>query len=184
MDKITARELFGNMRPGFFEQEYIKNIGDKSVSEEMVLSLPDYVSAAPVPVKLADVTFGRYEGDMEAMRAAVRSVEPGWEKYYDDKHEIYCAMHEGKIVSFCLIEDMGAHMAGGKLLKVGGPGCVGTVPEFRKLGTGLRMIQLVTDILKERGYDISYIHYTGVAPWYAKLGYETVIRWNGFGIID
>ena len=37
--------------------------------------------------------------------------------------------------------------------------------------------------LKEEGYDYSYIHYTAVAPWYEKLGYETIIKWNAKGII-
>ena len=37
--------------------------------------------------------------------------------------------------------------------------------------------------LKEEGYDLSYIHYTGVAPWYAKLGYRTILKWDRHGIL-
>ena len=69
-------------------------------------------------------------------------------------------------------------------LKIGGPGCVGTVPEYRRQGIGLRLVQLATGILKDQGYDLSYIHYTAVAPWYAKLGYQTVLKWNGRGFLD
>jgi len=40
------------------------------------------------------------------------------------------------------------------------------------------------EAVKEMGYDYSYIHYTGVANWYAKLGYRTEIIWNKHGIIE
>ena len=47
---------------------------------------------------------------------------------------------------------------------------------------GIKAREDVEAILRQEGYDISYIHYTGVAPWYAKLGYRTFLRWtrNGF----
>ena len=44
------------------------------------------------------------------------------------------------------------------------------------------MIKHVTQILKDEGYDYSYIHYTGVASWYEKLGYKTSIKWNKNGV--
>ncbi len=68
-------------------------------------------------------------------------------------------------------------------MKVGGPGCVGTIPEYRDKGIGLTMVKHVTRILKEEGYDYSYIHYTSEASWYEKLGYKTSIRWNRKGIL-
>ncbi len=68
-------------------------------------------------------------------------------------------------------------------MKVGGPGCVGTLPEYRNKGIGLIMVKHVTQILKEEGYDYSYIHFTGVAPWYEKLGYKTTIRWTKNGVV-
>jgi hypothetical protein len=46
------------------------------------------------------------------------------------------------------------------------------------------MVKHVTQILKDEGYDISFIHYTGVAPWYEKLGYNTIVRWNTDGILE
>ena len=61
--------------------------------------------------------------------------------------------------------------------------CVGTVPEYRRQGIGLKMVQNVTQILKEKGYALGYIHYTGVGHWYAKLGYQTLVKWNSGGII-
>lgn len=78
---------------------------------------------------------------------------------------------------------MGEHDVNGRKVKVGGPGCVGTLPEYRNQGIGLIMVERVTQILKEEGFDYSYIHYTGVAPWYGKLGYKTIVRWTGKGIL-
>ena len=40
-----------------------------------------------------------------------------------------------------------------------------------------------TEMLKDEGYDISYIHYTHLENWYGRLGYKTVVRWNGRGVI-
>ena len=92
-------------------------------------------------------------------------------------------MIDGRIASFCIIEDMGTHTLDGRAVRIGGPGCVGTVPEYRNRGVGLTMVRNVTRILKEEGFDFSYIHYTGVAPWYRKLGYMTILKWNKNGIL-
>ena len=77
---------------------------------------------------------------------------------------------------------MGVHGVNGREYKIGGPGCVGTLPEFRNKGIGLTMVRNVTQILKAEGYDYSYIHFTGIAQWYEKLGYKTCVRWNKNGI--
>ena len=78
---------------------------------------------------------------------------------------------------------MGEYNVNGRTLKVGGPGCVGTVPEFRRKGIGLTMVAKVTEIFADEGFDVSYIHYTGVADWYAKLGYRTFAKWGKSGFI-
>ena len=91
----------------------------------------------------------------------------------------YCAFDGEKVVSFCILDEMGICQG----LRIAGPGCVGTVPAYRKKGIGLKMVQNATAILKDRGYDISYIHYTQVGHWYARLGYRTVLRWNCRGIL-
>ena len=67
--------------------------------------------------------------------------------------------------------------------EISGPGCVGTVPAYRKKGIGLEMVRRATIMLKEEGFDLSWIHYTHIGPWYEKLGYRTVLRWNGKGFI-
>ena len=59
-----------------------------------------------------------------------------------------------------------------------------TLPEYRRQGIGLKMVQNVTAILKAEGYDLSYIHFTGVGRWYEKLGYHTTLRWSRDGVVD
>lgn len=169
--------LFEEMHPGFFEKEVIRGLPPGRVFEEMALALPE---ADPPWSEGGDgIHFGFYDGSLEALRDIVRRVDEGWVPLYNDKSEVYCAFCGETPVSFCMIEDMGVH--GG--LRIGGPGCVGTVPEARRRGIGLKMIGNATRILRERGYDVSYIHFTGVAGWYAKLGYRTVLRWTREGLL-
>ena len=39
------------------------------------------------------------------------------------------------------------------------------------------------NLLKDDGFDISWIHGTPVPNWYTKLGYKPVLRWNKNGFI-
>lgn len=181
MNSIDFQAYFTAQNPDFFERAYLKNLPEDAVYEEMALDLrafqPEKVSL-PVP---DGASFGWYQGEEAPLLDAVNAVDPSWAQYYrGETKNVYTAVLDGRIVSFCLIEPMGEY--GG--LRFGGPGCVGTVPAFRKRGIGLYMVKNATEILKEQGYGISYIHYTGVAPWYARLGYETVLRWNRNGFID
>lgn len=169
--------LFNEMHPGFFEKEHIRNIPGDRVYEEMVLDLR--AARLALVERVGDIRFGAWSGDIDALRAIVRRVEDGWPPIFKPGDEVYCGFDGDRIASFCLVEDMGAHQGA----KFGGPGCVGTLPEYRRRGIGLRMVENVTRILQDRGYDYSYIHYTGVAPWYAKLAYRTILRWNAKGLL-
>jgi len=173
-------ELFSAVQPGHFESEHIRSLPPERIYEEQVLDLHAFSTADMVIPCPEGIVFGIYEGEMAPLHAAVSSVEDGWVKFYNPGDTIYCAFDGGRIVSFCLIEDFCTY----KGQRIGGPGCVGTIPEYRRQGIGLRMVQNVTGILKDRGYDISYIHYTGVGHWYAHLGYRTLARWNCHGIIN
>ena len=179
MERVDYKAYFLSQHPDFFAREYVKNIPEGEAYEEMALDLKRFQPGdAPLP-KPEGVSFGWYDGPNDALVQAVEKVEKAWVKYYGPESKgIYCAMKDGRVASFCTIEAMG-EFAG---LRFAGPGCVGTVPEFRKQGIGLYMVRNATLILKDRGYDVSYIHYTGVGHWYARLGYETVLRWdkNGF----
>lgn len=69
-------------------------------------------------------------------------------------------------------------------IHIGGPGCVGTIPEYRRRGIGLEMIRRATEILRKDGYDLSWIHYTPLERWYSKLGYRAILRWNCRGFVS
>ncbi len=176
--KLDYQDMFRHLMPGFFDRKSIKALTD--VYEEMVFSLADF-SVDDVRLTCPDhITFGVYKGDLAKLKEAVSEVDEGWVDLYNENDRAYCAMDGDKVVSFCLLDSFGTYQG----LKVGAPGCVGTIPSYRKKGIGLKMVQNATEILKQEGYDISWIHYTGVGPWYAHLGYETVLKWTGTGFVD
>lgn len=175
--------LFENIYPGFFHRESIRTLPKEYIHDEMILPLSEFDPHQYEKELDESVTFGFYTGDTETIREKVAQVEKGWLSIYARPQRIYCGYVNGQIASFCIIENMGEHLLNGKNVKVGGPGCVGTVPEYRRRGIGLTMVKHVTQILKDEGFDYSYIHYTGVAPWYELLGYQTFVRWNCDGIL-
>ncbi|MCR5685677.1 MAG: GNAT family N-acetyltransferase [Lachnospiraceae bacterium] len=183
MAEINYKSLFEHMHPDFFEKEHIRNIPGGEVYSEMVLDPSSFDSGIYGKQFADNITFGKYNGDLTELHDAVEKVIPHWIPFFTEASEVYCGYVDGHIASFCMIEDMGTYEENGVTCKIGGPGCVGTLPEFRNLGIGLSMVRDVTQIFKKRGYDLSYIHYTGVPQWYAKLGYKTVLTWDRKGIL-
>ena len=170
--------LFDEMHPNFFARDYIRAIPREEEFAEMVLALPAFSElevSVPVP---ANASFRLWKGDLAPLKEAAARVVPHWADLYDGAHRVLCGYVGEELASFCMLEDFGEH--GG--LRIAGPGCVGTLPEHRRKGVGLRMVQLATRMLRDEGYDLSWIHYTGVAPWYARLGYRTVLTWGAEGI--
>ena len=175
---MTYPEMFAALRPGFFEEDYIRDLPEEDVFEEQVIDLHTWQEGAPVPCP-AHITFGWYTGDVAALHAAVRQVDEDWGQWFASGERVFCAFDGDQVVSFCVLDDFG--QADG--LRIGAPGCVGTIPSHRKQGIGLRMVQKATAILRDEGYDLSWIHYTHVGHWYARLGYQTMVRWNCKGVI-
>ena len=182
--KKEYEALFLEMHPAFFEREYIRSLNEDWICEEMILRLDEFDPKAYRKTFDSSVSFGCFRGSLIELYASVEQVVPAWLQLYDEKSRVYCGFVNGKIASFCMIEDMGKHLLDGQKLKIGGPGCVGTVPEYRNRGIGLMMVRDVTQILTEEGFDLSYIHFTQVAPWYQKLGYRTILKWNKYGIME
>lgn len=143
--------------------------------EEMSMPLADYAEhTSPI----GGVTFGFYQGELAPLHAAVAAVDPEWLQYFTGKSPVFCAMTEGQIASFCMVDleaDCLISRPGEHVVSIG---CVGTVPAFRRRGIGLRMVDLATVWAKTQGATRGYIHYTGVAHWYAKLGYRTFARFS------
>ena len=184
MEKQTAVALFHSMHPRFFEREYIQKISEERwIFDEMVLPLDEFASERYDKEVDASITFGFYEGSHTELLKMVEQVDTDWVAYFGESDRVFCGYLKGKAVSFCLIEDMGIHNIDGRMCKIGGPGCVGTLPDYRDRGIGLMMVKKATQILKDEGYDYSYIHYTHIAKWYAKLGYETILQWTKTGIL-
>ena len=160
---------------GFFEKKgYV--FGDRY--EEMERELNGFSAAdfsLPVP---EGVQFGLYKGDLPTLHAAVRAVEEDWVQYFQADSPVFCATLNGKIASFCIAEAWENGLLSDGKNKVGAPGCVGTVPAFRRQGIGLKMVALACEELKKQGCGVGFIHYTGVAPWYARLGFRTFLSWS------
>ena len=175
--------IFNEIHPGFFDRDYVKRVADDEPASEMFMGLENMDACNYEKSFPENITFGYYEGDMEELKDAVEKVIPHWIPLFTENSRVYCGYVDGKIASFCMIEDFGEHIIYGRKCRIGGPGCVGTLPEYRDRGIGLTMVRNVTGILKEELYDYSYIHYTYETAWYAKLGYRTVLRWNGKGFV-
>lgn len=181
MNKQECIQLFHCLHPGFFESEPVCALPEEYVFDEMILSLKEFDIGNYNKKFDSSVSFGFYNGDLEELKKEVGRIEEDWTPFFNGMDRIYCGYVNGKVASFCLVDDMGTHNIKGHELRIGGPGCVGTLPEYRDKGIGLTMVKHVTRILREEGYDYSYIHYTYLASWYEKLGYKTVIKWNRNG---
>jgi len=178
--KIDYKDLFEHIHPGFFTHDYIKELPEEEIFVEQVLTLADFDPAATVIPTPAHITYGFFDGDIASLQESVREVDDDWVQYFQHGDRVFCAFDGDRVVSFCIVDSCGEYQG----LKIGAPGCVGTIPTYRKQGIGLEMVKRATMILKDEGYDLSYIHYTAVGHWYAKLGYQTVLRWNCKGIVE
>lgn len=183
MNKQDYVLLLDCIHPNFFESETVCGLPEESVFDEMILPLNEF-NLYKYDKHLNDnISFGFYDDDIDELKKKVEKVVSDWVQFFDGKHRIYCGYMDGKVASFCIVEDMGIHNINGCKMKIGGPGCVGTLLEYRHKGIGLTMVKHVTQILKEEGYDYSYIHFTGVASWYEKVGYKTSIKWSKDGVM-
>ena len=149
--------------------------GNDGMFVEMALDLHEYQEKLP---SNNTVSFGVYSGDLEKIRKLVEKVDPKWCKYFTDDTTIFCGFINKEPVSFCIIPDTADSILFDDKIKIGGIACVGTVPDYRKRGIGLKMVDMATLGLKKLGYDIAYIHYTHLEKWYNKLGYETIARFS------
>ena len=177
MTNFDGPDLFAHLFPGFFEDPGIRALPAGETFVEMILPLREGVlRPAPQP---DGITFGIYDGEHALLLEAVREVEPDWVQYFGNGDRVLCGFDGTKPVSFCLLSDFGRYRG----LRVGGPGCVGTLPAYRGRGIGLSMVAEATALLGAEGFDLSYIHYTHLERWYAKLGYRTILRWDRQGIV-
>lgn len=172
-------EIFQRLNPDFFQAQSIRSLPKDWHFSELVMDLRKVSpGASPLPHP-AGITFGIYHGALTALQDAVLQVDADWVQYFQGDEPTFCAYDGQKIAAFCSLSDMGTVQG----LRIGGPGCVGTVPAYRRQGIGLEMVRLATIALQQNAYDLSWIHYTHLANWYARLGYRPVLRWNSSGIL-
>lgn len=176
---MNYTELFKCLHPDFFKEKSICSLPKDWIFTELVMDLRQDLPNEVVPCCINGITFGEYHGDLAALHDAVRQVDDDWVQYFKEDCRFYCAFKGEKIVAFCILDDMGRFQG----LHIGGPGCVGTIPQFRRQGIGLEMVRLATETLRQEGFDLSWIHYTHLAHWYMKLGYQPVLQWNSSGIL-
>ena len=141
---------------------------------EMYIDIADYSDTLPPS---AD-TFGFLSGRRDELIAAVNSVDAEWPQFFDGG-DFFCAFGaDGKIESFCIVEDdVRCAVSSGKI-RTGSVGCVGTVPLARGKGTGLKMVSLALEALRRRGCGRCYIHWTHLDKWYGKLGARVAFRFR------
>jgi beta-N-acetylhexosaminidase len=51
-------------------------------------------------------------------------------------------------------------------------GCLGVAEPARERGVGLSIADQATELLKNRGFNLSYLGWTWLVDWYGKLGYK------------
>ena len=177
---MNYKKLFNSLHPDFFLEKSIQAMPSDWIFTELVMDLrrdlPN-VTSSHCPNR---TTFGEYHGEMAVLRDAVNQVDEDWVQYFTEGCRYYCAFDSKRIVAFCCLADMGIFQG----VHIGGLGCVGTIPEYREKGIGLEMVRLATEVLRQDGFDFSWIHYTHLAHWYMKLGYQPVLQWNSSGILQ
>jgi GNAT superfamily N-acetyltransferase len=176
---MDYRKWFDEMHPGFFGKSYVAAMPEEYVFTELVMDLRKECPEVPAYRPPEGITFGVFRGDYAQLQAAVGQVDEDWVKYFPEGTRVFCAFDGDAAASFCILSDWGVH--GG--LRIGGPGCVGTVPAYRGKGIGLEMVRLATEQQAADGFDISWIHYTHLEKWYSRLGYRTVLKWNRTGFV-
>lgn len=170
-----VKEVFNFNKMNEMERRLGCTFCDEGIFAEMSMDLADYQGkTAPIP----NTEFKFYEGDIETLKQTVALVDDEWVQYFDSDTHVFCGYKDGRVVSFCSIDTDADCILSTSGIRVGSIGCVGTIPQYRKNGIGLRMVDLATAYLKNEGCDKSYIHYTHIDDWYAKLGYQTFARFN------
>lgn len=142
---------------------------------EMSLDLMHYEEKTS---HISGIEFRFCNGSPEEVKRAVESVDEEWVQYFDSGANVFCGYNGSNIVSFCIVDLNADCILSEEGIRVGSIGCVGTVPQSRNKGIGLRMVDLATLYLKNGKCDKAYIHYTHIDKWYAKLGYQTFARFN------
>ncbi len=157
--------------------------GDE-ITANMAASLEDFdidkldIYPAPEYIRF------RYEKpeEHEKLLKAIEAVEPNWVQYFSKpspksrmKTLIAEDIRNGAIAGFVTTEPNAATFEHDNLI-TGSMGCVGVVPEYRRLGIGLRMVADGMQKLKEQGDQAVELTYIVLTDWYSRLGLKICSR--------
>lgn len=148
---------------------------EDGIFSEMILDLADYKEKT---LPIDGISFGFYHGDIRVIRQIVAAVDEAWVKYFHETTLVFCGYSKGNPISFCILDVDADCILATSNKRIGAIGCVGTVPQYRNRGIGLRMVDLATIYLKNEGCDKSSVSYTHIDRWYHKLGYQTYARFS------
>ncbi len=146
---------------------------ENGIFSEMIMNITNYQEKTQ-PIENIEYKF--YSGDISLLKNIVALVDADWVQYFSENILVFCGYAGQEPISFCIINVNADCILETSNERIGAIGCVGTVPQYRKQGIGLRMVDLATLYLKNEGCDLSSISYTHIDKWYRKLGYQTYAR--------
>lgn len=159
----------------FFEK---RGYQGEEITVNMAAKLADFDASKLDIYPAPDYIRFRYEKpeEHEKLLKAIESVEPNWVQYFSKpspKSRIKTLIAEdirnGAIAGFVTTEPNAATFEHDGLI-TGSMGCVGVVPEYRRLGIGLRMVADGMQKLKEQRDQAVELTYIVLTDWYLRLG--------------
>lgn len=159
----------------FFEK---RGYQGEEITVNMAAKLADFDASKLDIYPAPDYIRFRYEKpeEHEKLLKAIESVEPNWVQYFSKpspKSRIKTLIAEdirnGAIAGFVTTEPNAATFEHDGLI-TGSMGCVGVVPEYRRLGIGLRMVADGMQKLKEQRDQAVELTYIVLTDWYSRLG--------------
>lgn len=165
----------------FFEK---RGYQGEEITVNMAAKLADFDASKLDIYPAPDYIRFRYEKpeEHEKLLKAIESVEPNWVQYFSKpspKSRIKTLIAEdirnGAIAGFVTTEPNAATFEHDGLI-TGSMGCVGVVPEYRRLGIGLRMVADGMQKLKEQGDQAVELTYIVLTDWYSRLGLKICSR--------
>lgn len=159
----------------FFEK---RGYQGEEITVNMAAKLADFDASKLDIYPAPDYIRFRYEKpeEHEKLLKAIESVEPNWVQYFSKpspksriKTLIADDIRNGAIAGFVTTEPNAATFEHDGLI-TGSMGCVGVVPEYRRLGIGLRMVADGMQKLKEQRDQAVELTYIVLTDWYSRLG--------------
>lgn len=100
-----------------------------------------------------------------------------WEDSTFALEQIRIAEVDGKIVSHVWVAERPVFYRGQAILPTGGIGGVGTLPEYRGRGLATLLLEDAIAYMERKGHAISML-FTGINPFYARLGWTDFPEWR------